>query len=188
MRVRRRVSGLSLLSISMLAVAATAWGAGAEQVLINAQNMNWGAAPAGFPAGAKVAVLYGDPSMAGPYVLRVKLPSKYKVPFHWYSKGQTMTVISGALYVANEQTYSKKIAHAIRPGGFLYLPEKVQQFSFTKRPTEIEISGEGPFDVQYVNPSDDPRHGAKGEPYYFPKQFEKNEMNAPEAGEPIPTF
>jgi hypothetical protein len=30
--------------------------------------------------------------------------------------------------------------------------------------------------------------GAQGKAYYFPKEFEVNELNAPEGGEPIPTF
>jgi len=44
-----------------------------------------------------------------------------------------------------------------------------------------------PFDVKYTNPSDDPQMGGKT-PYYSPKEFELNELNAPEGAEPIPTF
>jgi hypothetical protein len=67
------------------------------------------------------------------------------------------------------------------------VPARAQNFAFTKGAAVIEIHGDGPFDVKYTNPSDDPQMGVKT-PYYFPKEFELNELNAPEGAEPIPTF
>lgn len=159
-----------------------------EQVLINAKSLKWAAAPPALPKGALVSVLCGDPSASGPYVLRLMLPSRYKIPFHWHSQAQSMTVISGALYVVNVETFDKKIAHAVKPGGFVYLPAQAQQFAFTKGTTVVEIQGVGPYDVKCTNPSDDPLNGAKGKPYYFPREYELNELNAPAGGEPIPSF
>ena len=167
--------------------AASAAGAALEPILINAKNIKWGAAPPDLPKGAKVAVLFGDPTATGQYVMRVSLPSKYKMPFHWHSQAARMTVISGTVYVASTETYDKKLAHAVKPGGFVIVPARAQSFVFTKGSAVVEIHGDGPFDVKYTNPSDDPQMGAKT-PYYFPKEFELNELNAPEGAEPIPTF
>jgi quercetin dioxygenase-like cupin family protein len=169
-------------------MAAAAGNPAADQVLINAKTITWSAAPPALPKGAMVAVLHGDPSKDGEYVMRVKMPPRYRIPFHWHSKTEHVTVISGALYVANMETYDRKIAHPVRQGGFLYLPAKAQQFAFTKGATVIEIHGEGPFDVKYTNPGDDPQMGAQGKPYYFPKEFEVNELDATQGGESIPTF
>jgi hypothetical protein len=116
------------------------------------------------------------------------MPPRYKMPFHWHSKTEHVTVISGALFVASQETYDKRIAHPVKQGGFLYIPARAQQFAFTKGATVIEIHGEGPYDIKYTSPSDDPQMGAQGKPYYFPKEFEVNELSAPEGGEPIPTF
>lgn len=190
MQAACRVFALLVLAVVTLVFSTVAAAADKkpEQVLINAKSLKWVAAPSALPKGALVAVLHGDPSASGPYVLRLTLPSRYKIPFHWHSQAEYMTVISGALYVANVETFDKKIAHPVKSGGFVYLPATVQQFAFTKGTTVVEIQGVGPYDVKYTNPSDDPSNAAKGKPYYFPHEYEQNELNAKEGGEPIPTF
>ena len=159
-----------------------------EQVLINARSIRWSDAPPSLPKGAKVAVLYGNPGAAEPFVMRMLLPAKYRIPFHWHTQSEQLTVLSGELFVANDATYNKKYARAVKPGGFLYLPAKAQQYTFTKKSTIVEIYGTGPFDVNYVDPNNDPAKWEQAKAYYFPQKFEVNEMKAPEAGEPIPTF
>jgi hypothetical protein len=190
MQTRHHLITLLLSSIATLVFSTMAAAANpaADQVLINAKNVKWSAAPPTLPKGAKVAVLHGDPSADGQYVMRIMMPPRYKIPFHWHSKTEHVTVISGALFVANTETFDKRIAHPVQQGGFLYLPARAQQFAFTKGATVIEIHGEGPYDVKYTNPSDDPQMGAQGKPYYFPKEYELNELNAAEGGEPIPSF
>ena len=191
MQTRYRLGTLLLSSaviVGLSTVAAAAGNPAADQVLINAKSIKWSAAPPALPKGAQVAVLHGDPNKDGEYVMRVKMPPRYKMPFHWHSKTEHVTVISGALFVASQETYDKRIAHPVKQGGFLYVPARAQQFAFTKGATVIEIHGEGPYDIKYTNPSDDPQMGAQGKPYYFPKEFEINELTAPQGGEQIPTF
>ena len=191
MQTRHRLVSLLLSTIAILTfstIAAAAGNPAADQVLINAKSIKWSAAPPALPKGAQVAVLHGDPNKDGEYVMRVKMPPRYKMPFHWHSKTEHVTVISGALFVASQETYDKRIAHPVKQGGFLYVPARAQQFAFTKGATVIEIHGEGPYDIKYTNPSDDPQMGAQGKPYYFPKEFEINELTAPQGGEQIPTF
>jgi quercetin dioxygenase-like cupin family protein len=191
MQARDRLAILLLSSVMPLSFSTVASAAGnpsADQVLINVKNIKWSAAPPAVPKGAQVAVLHGDPNKEGEYVMRVKLPPRYKMPFHWHTKTEHITVISGALYVANQETFDKRIAHPVKQGGFLYLPARAQQFAFTKGATVVEIHGEGPYDIKYTNPSDDPQMGTPGKPYYFPKEFEGNELSAPEGSEPTPTF
>ena len=38
-------------------------------------HLNWGPAPAILPAGARLAVLEGDPSKAGPFTMRLAMPA-----------------------------------------------------------------------------------------------------------------
>src|SRR5262245_3228339 len=46
------------------------------------QDIKWGPAPAMLPPGAEAAVLFGDPSKEGLFVLRLKFPKGYRVPPH----------------------------------------------------------------------------------------------------------
>jgi hypothetical protein len=117
------------------------------------------------------------------------VPPRYKIPFHWQSQATRVTVVSGTLFVANTETFDRKIAVPVKQGGFIVVPARAQSFAFTKGKTIVEIDGEGPFDIKYTNPKDDPEMGVKGKNYYFPKEFEVNELEMKDSGgEPIPTF
>jgi hypothetical protein len=52
-------------------------------------------------------------------------------------------------------------AHALKTGGYHHLPGKVHHYAFTKTPTVIQVNADGPFDVTYINPDDDPQKAAK---------------------------
>lgn len=191
MRSEARWILVSAVGVVMLAASAAVPAAdetASEQVVMNTKSIRWAAAPPSLPKGAKIAVLYGNPSAAGRYVMRIWLPAKYHIPLHYHSTPEQVTVISGALYVADDATYSKKYAHAVNAGGFAFLPAGAHQFVFTKRATVVEIHGAGPFEVKYVDPNEDPAKWAEAHTYYFPKRFVVDEMNAPGPGEPIPTF
>jgi hypothetical protein len=45
---------------------------------INSGDLKWGPAPPTLPKGAELAVLSGDPSKDGLFVIRLKMPSGYK--------------------------------------------------------------------------------------------------------------
>ena len=63
---------LGLIAVPVAASAAS------EAVQINADSIKWGDAPPSLPKGAKVAVLYGDPSKAGPFCMRLVAPAGLK--------------------------------------------------------------------------------------------------------------
>lgn len=181
-------SAVGVATLAVSAVAPAADESSPDQVVMNAKSIRWGAAPPSLPKGAKIAVLYGNPSESGRYVMRIWLPANYHIPLHYHAQPEQVTVISGTIYVADDTTYSKKYAHAVTAGGFAFLPASAHQFEFTKRAAVVEIHGAGPFEVKYVDPNDDPQKWAEAHTYYFPKRFVVNEMNASGPGEPIPTF
>jgi len=128
-----------------------------EAALLNPQDMKWGAGPPSIPKGAKLAVLYGDPGKEGPFTFRAKLPAGYVIAPHFHSRDENLTIISGAMYLGMGDALDKKAAHALKTGGFHHLPGKVHHFAFTKAATVIQIQGDGPFDINYLNPADDPQ-------------------------------
>src|SRR4051794_35165721 len=82
---------LLILTLSTI-LAATATGA-------QAKAMKWmDASGAGLPAGAKMAVVSGDPSKAGPFVIRAKFSAGYAVPPHHHPGDEVVRVMdSGTL-------------------------------------------------------------------------------------------
>ncbi len=147
----------NILLVPLLALAAIAAQAQESSSFMNTKEMKWGDAPPSLPKGSKMAVLFGDPSKEGPFSIRAKLPMGYTVPPHFHTKDENLTVLSGTLYIGMSDTVDKKSAHALKAGGFHHLPGKVHHYAFTKSPTELQISGDGPFDINYLNPADDPR-------------------------------
>ena len=57
--------------------------------------IQWGEAPPGLPAGAKMAVLDGDPSKPGSFTVRLKSPAGYKIMPHTHPTTERVTIISG---------------------------------------------------------------------------------------------
>src|SRR5262245_38228639 len=57
--------------------------------------LKWGEMPPAFPAGAKFAAVSGDPSMPGPFVVRIDAPAGYRIPPHWHPTTENVTVLSG---------------------------------------------------------------------------------------------
>jgi hypothetical protein len=101
-------------------------------------------------------VLQGDPFKPGPYVVRLMAPANYRVAPHWHSQTENLTVLSGALYLGMGDKMDAKSARALKAGGYHYLPAKMHHYAFSRSPTVIQISGDGPFDIHYLDPKDDP--------------------------------
>src|SRR5580704_6015215 len=65
----------------------------------NAADLKWGVAPNVLPAGAQIAVVSGDPSKDGLYVVRLKMPAGYKIPAHNHPTTEYVTVLSGTFNI-----------------------------------------------------------------------------------------
>src|SRR6266511_2203528 len=151
---KKRAVTLALIASAVLAGPALAQGASDAQTFINAKDIKWTDAPPSMPRGAKVAVQQGDPGKAGPFVMRLKTPAGYKVAPHWHSQDENVTVISGTLYLGMGDKLDTKQGQALTAGGFHHLPAKAHHYAYTKAPTMIQISGDGPFDINYLDPKD----------------------------------
>jgi hypothetical protein len=129
-------------------------------VFVQVSDLKWGPAPPGLPAGAKTAVLSGDPSQAGPFVLRAALPAGYRIAPHWHPTDENLTVISGTFSLGMGDKFDEKAIHDLNAGGYVRMPATTRHFATTKTATVIQIHGMGPFVINYVNPADDPRGNA----------------------------
>jgi quercetin dioxygenase-like cupin family protein len=128
----------------------------AMQAYPTRSSVKWMPGPPALPTGARMAVLAGDPSKPGPFVIRLRLPAHYAIPPHHHPTTENVTVIAGALFAGMGDKVKKDAARPYVSGGFLSLPAQMNHFAWTKQMTVIQIEAEGPFAITYVNPADDP--------------------------------
>ena len=144
---------LASLALSLACTAGPVFAQSAH-VLVPADKVQWGPAP---PARAEIAVLEGNPSEKGSVTLRLRFPANYNIPAHWHSMTERVTVLSGAFHVGMGDTLDRHASRTLEPGGFVSLPATMRHFAWTATPTVVQINLEGPFDIFYVNPADNPQ-------------------------------
>jgi hypothetical protein len=59
-----------------------------------------------FPPSARLAIVVGQPSEPGPYVIRVKVPSGVKLMPHRHPEDRVYTVISGVFYIGRGEQFA----------------------------------------------------------------------------------
>jgi len=133
----------------------------ADMHLYPPTTIEWKAGPAALPPGAKMAVLEGDPTKEGPFVVRFQFPDGYHVAPHTHPKTERVTVISGALYLATGEALDRNSAKKLPAGSFGYWPAGMKHAGWSEGDTVIQLHGVGPWQINYVNPADDPRNARK---------------------------
>ncbi len=130
-----------------------------KHVMVAASDVKWGPGPPSLPPGAQMAVMDGDPAMAGkPFVIRAKLPDGYRVPPHWHPADENVVVLSGTFSVGLGDKFDEGSMMALAPGGYAKMPKMMHHYAMAKGETVIQVHGAGPFAVTYVNQTDDPRN------------------------------
>jgi quercetin dioxygenase-like cupin family protein len=126
--------------------------------IIHSEDVSFRAFPA-FPPGARLAVLVGDPTKPGPYLIRVKVSAGVKILPHKHPEDRIYTVISGVFYIGLGEEFDETKLTAHAPGSVLILPGDQSHFHWAKSGEYIaQVSAIGPLGLAYVDPADDPRH------------------------------
>ena len=124
------------------------------------ETIQWREGPASLPKGAQIAVLQGNPSKEGPFVFRLKIPDGYRVPPHTHPKTERVTVISGTFNIGMGEKFDPSATQPMPAGTYGYWEAGMAHFVWSKGETVLQFHGMGPWSIQYVNPSDDPRKSA----------------------------
>lgn len=126
--------------------------------LLSADKIVWGDAPPSLPRGAKLAVVSGDPTMPGPFVVRVQMPAGYTIAPHWHPTDEHVTVLSGTLAFGMGDTIDKAAMQDLPAGGYALMPAEMHHYAMAKTAATIQVHANGPLAINYVNPADDPSH------------------------------
>jgi quercetin dioxygenase-like cupin family protein len=121
----------------------------------------WKDGPPSLPTGAKFAVLEGDPSKEGPFTMRLKVPNGYRIPPHTHPKTERLTVISGTFRLGMGETFDADKMRDLTAGTYGFWPAGMKHYAAAKGETIVQLHGIGPWQINYLNPSDDPRNKPK---------------------------
>ena len=127
---------------------------------IRSEDLEWKSFAA-FPPEARLAVVVGDPSQPGLYVVRVRLPAGVKLMPHKHPEDRIYTVISGVFYIGVGAEFDVGRLEAYPPGAVVILPGNTPHFHWAKSGDYVtQVTAIGPLGIEYVNSKDDPRNGS----------------------------
>jgi quercetin dioxygenase-like cupin family protein len=156
-----------LAAVSLLLSATVALAQGAptttapHAIIVLPDEVTWAPAPPSLPAGAKAAVLEGDPKQAGPFTMRVSFPDGYRIPPHFHPAAERVTVIKGTFRLGMGDKFDESALNSMPAGSYVSMQPDTHHFVQSKGSTVVQINGIGPWKLTYVNPGDDPRHGTR---------------------------
>jgi len=145
---------IAYLTVALQAIPKSNGDGHATHDVVAADKIAWTAGPAVLPTGTQVAVLAGDPAKPGLFVMRAKLPDGAHVAPHWHSSAEHVTVLQGTFRVGMGPIDDDAASTAVRTGGFFVAPAKMVHYGRAEGETVLEVSGLGPFDLNYVNEPD----------------------------------
>lgn len=143
-----------IIAATLLAQASTF--AADTPVIRSAQEVKWGAPPPAFPAGAKFAVMAGDPGATGLVTVRLEMPAGYKIPPHFHPTDEHVTVLKGSFSLGMGDVIDTAHALTLLPGGYGVASANMHHYAYTTTGSTIQVHMQGPFAITYVNSADDP--------------------------------
>ncbi len=122
------------------------------------EDINWKPFAA-FPPSVRLAVIVGNPSEAGPYTIRVRVPRGVKLMPHRHPEDRVYTVISGVFYIGLGEDFDSNKLNPYPPGSVIVLPGNTSHFHWAKSSEYVtQVAAIGPLGLEYVSANDDPRN------------------------------
>jgi len=100
----------------------------------------------------EMAVVSGDPSATGQYVLRFRATKPTRIPPHWHPVDEQLTVLTGAPGLGMGDHFVASALRTLRSGDFVLMPKDSRHFAQFTAGTEVQLHGEGPFITNWVDP------------------------------------
>lgn len=131
-------------------VSATGWAQDSETITITqSDSLQWKDYP-GLP-GIKVAVVAGDPSKPGLYVIRAKFAPNTMSKPHWHPEARYVTVIKGTWWAGIGEKFDPNNTTPVAAGGFaVHAPRKVHFDGAKDEEVIVQISGIGPSGTELI--------------------------------------
>jgi quercetin dioxygenase-like cupin family protein len=128
---RKEISMAESQSVAMKGIARPHQPGQADFRAILSEEIDWKPFPS-FPPEARLAVVVGDPSQPGFYMVRVKVPHGVKLMPHRHPEDRIYTVISGVFYIGLGDQFDAGKLQAYPPGAVVVLPGNTPHFHWAK--------------------------------------------------------
>jgi quercetin dioxygenase-like cupin family protein len=158
------VRTLSLLLIASVSFAVPGWSVIAQEhdqpshELSLPDDLEWQDGPPSLEPGAEFVILEGNPSEEGLFTMRLRLPDGFQIAPHSHPAIEHVTVVQGEFNIGSGEEFDSSNGMTMPVGAFIYLmPGHVHYAWASEDDTIIQLHGEGPWQINYVNPDDDPR-------------------------------
>ena len=136
----------------------------AQVIVAHASSLAWAPGPPSLPPGAEFVLLEGNPAEAVPLTFRLKFPANYRIPPHWHSVIEHVTVLSGTLNVGMGEQATYTGGTALNAGSFAAMPAKMVHSAWAGSDgVTFQLHSVGPWSITYVNPAEDPRRKPAGD-------------------------
>lgn len=101
----------------------------------------------------KMAVVSGNPDANGPFILRLCAEKEVRIPPHSHSTDEELTVIRGTMLAGKGDHFTQPSMHKLQAGEHASVPKGIHHYALLEPGAEVEISGDGPFANQWVDPA-----------------------------------
>lgn len=128
-----------------------------SHLLYLSEDIEWQDGPGSFEEGAQFAVLEGDPSKAEVFTMRIRMPDGFEIAPHWHPNVERVTVISGTFLMGQGDELDADAAERLEAGSYTSYPPETRHFAIAEAETVVQLTSVGPWEINYVNPEDDPR-------------------------------
>jgi len=94
-------------------------------------------------------------------IVRIARQSTQAPMEHWHPTDERIVVLQGTFEMGLGERFDTAAGRELPVGSYAVTPKAVRHFVWAKGETVIQVSGTGPFGINYVNPADDPRKASK---------------------------
>lgn len=129
-----------------------------EPIILQAGEIEWKDGPASFEQGSQYAIIEGDPGEAGLFNMRLKLPDGFIISPHTHPNVERVTILSGTFKLGHGTNVTEDATTTLTAGGYFSMPPGMVHFAIAEGETIVQLKSIGPWQINYVNPEDDPRN------------------------------
>jgi quercetin dioxygenase-like cupin family protein len=127
-----------------------------EAVKFTPSELQWKPSPR--VTGLETADMISNSNTPGAYLYRVKFPPNFKMQAHGHPDERHYAVLSGTWYLGWGKKFDKSQLIALPAGSFYTEPANIPHFVMTRDDgAVIQVGGQGPTSVNYVDPAHAPK-------------------------------